>query len=181
MGLRPAQSRLQALPVKRLQQVVDGLHIKRIDGETFMGGGKDYPRTICFGEFREHLQPVAPGQLHVQKNQVKWCAPDEGDRLDAVAAFANNLDGRFRAQQAAQALASERFVINNEDTEHAHTSPVGNGVRENGGKQAAGAGINTTIMKNLGGGFRPDHFMERDKKDKRRAAIHSFGPFIFAK
>jgi hypothetical protein len=107
----------KALPTERFQQVVDGLLGKGIHGEALVGRRDDNGRSLPGRQRGQKLEAVAPGHLHVQKHDV-WPLPAyRRQRLDAIAVFTGDFDGRIFSQKGSNAFSREGLVV---DDERAH-------------------------------------------------------------
>ncbi len=69
-------------------------------------------------ELTEHAEPIEPGHLDVEADQIRPELPNEGHRLVSTAGFTDDLNIRLTLQEAANALPRQTFIINNE---HSHT------------------------------------------------------------
>src|ERR1019366_9599886 len=77
--------------VHRFQQVVHGVHLKRIHG-VFVERGAEYDFGTRQGQGGGDVEPAAPGHLNVEKDQVRLQRRNQFDRLFAFLRFANNLE-----------------------------------------------------------------------------------------
>jgi hypothetical protein len=85
------------------------------------GGGEDHRRrALLVGEVARDLQAVHAGHADVEQDEVRLLVADHGQRLGAVAGLARNLVAREFREQAAQAFARERLVV---DDDHPHPEP----------------------------------------------------------
>ncbi len=114
-GVRPVEPRL----VVRLEEVVDGLHLEGLHGELLEGGHEDHRRHPRQADGVDHLEPVQPRHLHVEKDDVHIEPAQHLDRLRPVRRFAHDLCARLGRQVRAQLGAGRRLVIGDQDA-HVH-------------------------------------------------------------
>src|ERR1019366_4454381 len=108
--------------VHRFQQVVHGVHLKRIHG-VFVERGAEYDFGTRQAQGGGDVEPAAPGHLNVEKDQVRLQRRNQFDRLFAFLRFANNLEVGVRGQQLAKVIARRLLVIHQQDADHGRTSP----------------------------------------------------------
>ena len=117
---RVRQRDVEPLLAERLEQVIDRVHLERLDGVLLEGGDEDDSRGQCRARQFQHFKPVQLRHLDVEEHQV---GPQFGDRLDrfeAVGAFADNVDVGMKAEVFAQYPARKLFVV---DDDHPHAAP----------------------------------------------------------
>ena len=68
----------------------------------------------CGVQAREHAEAVEARHLHVEQDQVGLLLGDRLDRLEAVAALADDLDVRLVLQPVAHPLAGQRLVVHDQ-------------------------------------------------------------------
>ncbi len=86
----------------------------------FVRGGEDDGRDV--GRFG-HREPVEPRHVDVEEEHVGRELARELERLDAVFGFARDLDAFHARQNAQDAGARDRLVVDDEDS-HADTGMV---------------------------------------------------------
>src|SRR5919204_491092 len=84
---------LQPLGVDRLQEVVDRVHLERLDRVLIVRGDEDDVRGRArIEEPPRDLESGQSGHLHVEKDDVGLQPIDRRESLDAVAGLADDFD-----------------------------------------------------------------------------------------
>jgi hypothetical protein len=109
---RMVQGLPKTLAAERLEQVVDRVHLERAQGELVVGGGEDIVRFGA-GQF-DHLEAIELGHLDVEEHQFRLQLADGLDGLEAIRAFADDLDVGMRCQVLAQQPARQVFVVHDQ-------------------------------------------------------------------
>ena len=110
------ERRLEARPVERLHQVVEGVRVEGAQGVLVVGGDED----DLGGVGAEGLDDVETGHLRhldVEEDEVGAEGDDPLDRLLAVAALADDLDVGLLLEEVAEPLAREGLVVDDEGAE----------------------------------------------------------------
>ena len=106
---------LQALRLDRLQQVVDRVHLERLDRVLVERGHEDdVACQLPLDQPARHLEARQPGHLHVQEHHVGLQALDGSQRLEAVGRLPHHLDVAELAEQEAQLVARQLFVVDDD-------------------------------------------------------------------
>src|SRR6266481_4460249 len=101
----------EALLANRLQQIIHGMDFKRLHCVFVVRSNKNYRHIRA-----NQLQHVKAGQLrhlHIQKKQVWLMFRHRFHRFQTVSAFRDDFNFFMRAQQFAQHLPRQLFVIHN--------------------------------------------------------------------
>ena len=113
------QGLFQSRRFERFQQIVESVLFERLQGMLFMGGHKDNMGHSFLGQHAQQLQAADPRHLDIEEDHIRLQPVDRGDGFDGIGAFAQHIDIRRLLQQAPQFLAGQRFVIDNQDIQHA--------------------------------------------------------------
>lgn len=105
---------MKSRAVERLQKVVDGVELKRPDGELLVGCDEDYQGKLSRGERLQHLETVLARHPHVQKQDVDRKAADGRQGLLAVLAFAGHFHVALRRKQSPDGSPRQRLVVNDQ-------------------------------------------------------------------
>ena len=122
---RPGQRLLEPRRVHRLEQVIDGVDLERLDGVLVEGGDEHQRRRLLLLAFEQapgHLEPAQPGHLDVEEDQVRLVTVDGGQRLDAVARLRHDFHVAELLELVAQLVARELLVVT---TMHAKRASCG--------------------------------------------------------
>src|SRR5215207_2405067 len=110
-----ARERLpEPLVGERLQEVVERVHLERLERVGVVGGDEDDGRDALQLDPREHAEAVHAGHLDVEEEEVGRPALDALDGLRAAAALAGHLDVRVFGQQVPDRAAGQRLVVHDE-------------------------------------------------------------------
>ena len=107
---------VKTLPVERLQQVVERVHVEGAQGVVIEGGHEDDQRHARRADGFDDLESARAGHLYVEKDQVRFQASDGVDRVGAGGALGHQFQPVFGREERAQPLAGQRLVIGDEDT-----------------------------------------------------------------
>ena len=124
----PLHGLLDARAVKRLQQVIDGVHVEGAHGVLVIGRGKDdlrqrlgvvrpWPRRFCRAALHQpldHGKAVQPRHLHIEKDQVGMVLLDQVNGLDAVGSLRHHIHAAHLVEQILQLVAGQLFVVDDE-------------------------------------------------------------------
>ena len=103
---------LEPRRIHRLQQVVDRVHLERLDGVLIVRRDEDdVRRRVRLEHPPRDLEAGQPRHLDVEEHDVRLQAVDGRQRLDAVAGLADDLDAADLAEQVAQLVARELLVV----------------------------------------------------------------------
>ena len=135
----PCHRLLHARLVKRLQQIVHTIHVKRADGVLVISRRKDNlrhrlgapaPQAIVLHHLLDDCKPIQAGHLHIQKYQIRPVLLNQVDTLDSVRPLCNHVNAPHRIQKELKLLASQLFVVDDERGEvHAGLTQVAVEVR----------------------------------------------------
>jgi hypothetical protein len=115
----------EAAFVERLEQVIQGVHLERLQRVAVVGGDEDDRGRHRVAQGLQDAEAVQAGHLHVQEHQVGAQLPQGAEGLLAVAAFAEDGDVRVGFEQPAQPLPRQRFVVHDEGADRHATSTAG--------------------------------------------------------
>lgn len=110
---------LEALAVEGFEEVIDGVDFEGFEGEAVVGGDEDDDGEGVEVEGLEDGEAIELGHLDIEEDEVGLVLFDEGDGFATVAGFADDLEVRGGFEEGAEALAGERFVID-EDGPYFH-------------------------------------------------------------
>jgi hypothetical protein len=94
------------------RKIVERTDFEGLDGVFIVGGGEDDLRDIV--ETRQHFEAGHFRHLNVEEDHVRREFRDQIQCLRAVVRFACDLDFRVSQKQAAQFLARDAFVVDNQ-------------------------------------------------------------------
>src|SRR6187402_1714720 len=109
--LRALQGFSETLPAERLDEIVHGVCLERLDGIVLKRGHENGGGHPCRTDRRHDIHALDAGHLDIEENKVRRLVADSLHGGNTVAAFAQYLDLRIVAQQAHDGAASERLVI----------------------------------------------------------------------
>src|SRR6266404_3656508 len=107
----PSQRGREAVLANRLQQIIHSMNFKRLHRIFVVGSNKNY-RHIRANQF-QHVEASQRRQLHIQKKQVWLMFRNRFHRFQTVSAFRDDFNFFMPAQQFAQHLPRQLFVIHN--------------------------------------------------------------------
>src|SRR5690242_14603847 len=114
----------KALSIKRLQQVVQSIHIKCLDGVFVKCRRKYHSRQPGWSDGIQDFKAVAIGYANVEEHQIGNQARDGPARIVPVSTFCNDLEVCMLLEESANLLSGKRLVIDDEDTNrHELNSP----------------------------------------------------------
>src|SRR5437016_811333 len=99
--------------IERLQNIIDGIHVKSLDGVVIECRRKHDMRNLhfAFDEFLQDTKAVQTGHLDVEEYEVGGMLLDEIDGVDPVAALADDVDFGKTLEQVGQFFAGGLFVV----------------------------------------------------------------------
>ena len=110
---------LESFRAERLQQVVDGVDLERLQRVLIVRGDED-DRLIA-AEQLEDLEAVQLRHLHVEQHEIRLQLGHGLDRFEAVRAVRDDLDARVRLRILAHDRPRERLVVHDHDRAAAFT------------------------------------------------------------
>ena len=114
----PLERLLEPVGVDRLQDVVDGVHRKRVDRVLVERGDEHQLRQdIGLDQPPRDFEPGQAGHLHVEEHQVRLQLAGQPQRLDAVGGLTDDFDAADLAEQKAQLLPRQLLVVDDEDAQ----------------------------------------------------------------
>jgi hypothetical protein len=119
----PLEGLLQAHGFDRFEQVVDGIHLKCLDGVLVEGCHENQRRRLIplFEQPPRHLEPPEPGHLDIQEHQVGFVSFYSGERFYPVGGLANHFDIAELVELVTELLASQLLVVDDKNS-HSTTS-----------------------------------------------------------
>src|SRR5262245_1737613 len=114
LRLGPFERGAEAISVERLEQVIQGMHLERLEGIAIVGGDEDHDWHGRVRQAGENAEAVQERHLHVEEHEVGLESPQFGERLLAVAALAEDIDVRVALQQVADTLPRQRLVVHDQ-------------------------------------------------------------------
>ena len=143
---------LETLTVKRLQQIINRVHFKRLQRVLIVSGHKNNQRHRPADDRCADFQTAKPRHLHIEKHQVRTLFLNGSDRLSSVGAFADDIEIALEFEQLANPRARRRFVVHDE---------------------GANLHLSVRMIRRRGCGCRPAAGSPRPAKESQRAArIH---------
>ncbi len=100
---------IESFGLDRLEQVVEGIDAKRLDGIA-VGRGREDDRHVAV-ETLEQLEARQAGHLDVQEQHVDRVRLKEGERRDGIGFRAHDVDAAGRHEQPRQPLDGEPFIV----------------------------------------------------------------------
>jgi len=116
---RARHSLVEALTAERLEQVVEGVNLERLQRVLVIRGHEDRQRH-GIAELGNDFEPVQIGHLQVEQNEVGNVAPYCVDRFAAGAATCHNVDVRLVAQHLDKAIARHDLVLDYDGSNPCH-------------------------------------------------------------
>src|SRR6266403_2453694 len=107
----PSQRGREPVFADRLQQIIHGMNFKRFHRVFVIRSNKNY-RYIRTNQF-QHVEASQLRHLHIQKKQVWLIFRNSLHRFQTVSTFRDDFNFFMRAQQFAQHLPRQLFVIHN--------------------------------------------------------------------
>src|SRR5688572_30520984 len=105
---RAAQRRLETFLVEWLEQVVDGVNVKCLQGKLVVGRN-EYDGGTFLIELGQDTEAIQFRHLDIEKNQIGLFFSNQLDGFPPIGGFAQNFDVRFGTQELQQPFARERF------------------------------------------------------------------------
>ncbi len=97
------------------QQVIDRVDVKRLDRVLVVGGDEDEMRLDSGSkEPPRHLEPGQTGHLHIEHDEIWRLFVDDPQRFDPVGRLPDDFDIVELAQQKAQFLPRQLFVVHDD-------------------------------------------------------------------
>jgi hypothetical protein len=116
ISLGVLDGRDEAFAVEGLEQVVERVDFKRLNGVMVEGRDEDDERQVIRLERVEHGEAVNLRHLHVEQHEIGAQVLHRRDRLRAVRAFADDLYLRVARNHRANLVARQRFIVNDQKT-----------------------------------------------------------------
>ena len=121
LGESAPEGGLEPLAIERLEQVIDRMNIESLEGKLVVGGDENDGGPFRLGESLNDLEPIHFGHLDIQKNQLGAEAGDGVESGAAVPRLADEVNGRFRAEEGTEAFPGEFLVIHDECSDLVHS------------------------------------------------------------
>ena len=102
----------ETLAIKRLKEVIDGMNFESLERESVMGRHKNDSGHMTVFDLIQNAEAIQFGHLDIEEEQFGLLFDNGLDGSGAVIALTNEFDIRLLLEQSADALASERFIIN---------------------------------------------------------------------
>ena len=109
----------EALLIERLQQVIDGAHLERLQRVCVVGGHEHQGGQFIRGERARQIDAVQRIHLDVEKQQLRPLRSDLRERLGTVAVLADHAQVALRFAQFAQRAPPGLLVVDDDDVHHA--------------------------------------------------------------
>src|SRR5258706_16085265 len=112
-GLHGAVERfLETLAIEWFKKVIDRMNFESLQCECVVGRHKNHSGHMAVLEMTQDAEAIELGHLNIQEHQVRLLFSNRFNGSQAIIAFADELDIRLLLKQGTDALASERFIIN---------------------------------------------------------------------
>ena len=123
---RAVDCHLETRRVDWLQQVIDGVHLERLDGVLIERRDEnDLRQRLGVEHPPRDFEPGQPGHLDVEEHDVRLQLVDRRQRLDAVAGLTDDLDAADLAEEKPELIARQLFIVNQHRPQiHITPSPV---------------------------------------------------------
>src|SRR5258708_33675131 len=112
--------------IKRLEQVVDGVHVEGTHGILIKRRSKNDLRhaigVVLLEQLLEHGKAVQSRHLNIQKDYVRMMSANQVDRLDAILALGDDLNSSLGVQQVFELFARKPFIV---DDQRSHWHVIG--------------------------------------------------------
>src|ERR1700752_151489 len=112
---------IESLVIKRLQQVVEGMHLEGSDGVVIVGCNEDHVRSRLGFERRKNLEAAQLWHLYIQKDKIGLERFDRIHRFTTIGTLRDYLVVGIIEKHLANHLASEWFIV---DDQRENTSCV---------------------------------------------------------
>ena len=119
---RAGQRLLEALAAKRLEQVVEGVHVEGAQRVLVVRRHEDRERHGV-AHFGDDAKAVEVRDLQVEEHQVGAQAANGLHGVQARVGSADHLDVGFRLQQLDQPIACDRLVLDDQSANPRHATP----------------------------------------------------------
>lgn len=110
----------KAFFVERLEEVVDRVQFKRLDGIFVVGRGKDDEGDMVPLQARGDLNAIEARHFDIEKRDVGFQFFDVFEGIEAVFGFVYHLDAVIFCQHPHHFLACGRLIVGNQNSELAH-------------------------------------------------------------
>lgn len=108
---------LEALVIEWLEQVVDGVELKGVDGVVIVSSGEDNERPLVFGNGRDHVETRRPRHADVKDQQVRPLLHRLCERVFTVLAARHELEARVGLYEGLEDGAGVGLVVGHEHAE----------------------------------------------------------------
>jgi hypothetical protein len=115
--MSPVDRLPQSLSLNRLQEIVNGMKLKRSDGVFIECGHKGNQGQPVFSYGLDHAQTIKLRHLKIKKSQVGPLLFDYLDRLRPVAGLADQLDILEGAKHSGEKRSCRPLIIGNDDSQ----------------------------------------------------------------
>src|SRR5579872_1226959 len=105
------ESGFETLSVKRLQKVIDRMHIEGADG-IFIVGSNEYDGPIRANQL-EHFEAVQLRHLNIEEEKIGFEFANHLHRIESVGALRNDFNFTVRRKELSNHLTREFFVVDN--------------------------------------------------------------------
>jgi hypothetical protein len=112
----------EAMPVDRLEHVVDRMHVERAKCMLVVSGDEDDRGHARDTDRFDDVETADLGHLDVEKNEIGCELRDCVDRRRSITAFTDDLEVGFAPQLLADAAPRDRLVVDDEHANHAGIS-----------------------------------------------------------
>ena len=117
VAARATQRGVEAFRIERLQQVIHGVHVERLDRVLVVGGDKHHRRHPFGADLSNDLEAGQARHLDVEEDERGLEVEDRAHRGGAVLRVTHDLDAGPVRQQEPDTFPRERFVVDDEDAE----------------------------------------------------------------
>ncbi len=124
-GLSCAGKRFEkAFPLKRFQQVIDGVGVEGFERVLVVGGDEDDSGKMQGRDGFEDAEAIGAGHLHVEKDEIGAVLGDGADGGGAVSAIGDDVEAAIGRQQREYPPARQGFVVHDQSAYgHRDSSP----------------------------------------------------------
>ena len=127
VGAHPLERGPEPRLLERLEQVVEGLDVERLERVALVRGDEDDGRPGLDRQGGRDVEAAGLGHLDVEEHHLGPHPVDRRDRLRALGALADELHVGVLGQEAAEPGARQRLVVHDEGANPgvAHDEPAG--------------------------------------------------------
>src|SRR5262245_57904761 len=113
----------QAIAVDRLQKIIDGTRLERLNRVLVERGDNNHERQTAL-QPPDYVKPAQSRHLQIEKYKVRLERGDQIERFLAVARFADHFEIAMVLQLVTQHLSGNGFVVDQQGAHRNYYGPV---------------------------------------------------------